>query len=124
MPSGADGKHYRTHGQAARFGGTKEPSQDKTGNAEGGAEVGGKEMKGEPKNVIMVKHAGTPEAPEPPFHVKMGNGDVAGPMNTVEEFHAHMHSKMGGDSELEHDQNHEALDSVGGTQEAIESLLG
>ena len=57
MPPGADGKHYRTYGQAERFGKEKEPSQDKTDNSAGGNEVDGG------KNVMMIKHGGTKQLP-------------------------------------------------------------
>jgi hypothetical protein len=117
MPSGQDGKHYRTYGQAERFG-KKQPSEDKTDNAEGGNEVG----KG--ANVVMIKHAGTAESPEPPFHVKHADGSKHGPMHSKEELMAHMHEHMGG-GELGEDDSHMDSDyGMEGSKEAIDSLLG
>ncbi len=117
MPTGSDGKHYRTHGQAERFGKTP-PSEDKTDNSAGGNEVG----KG--KNMVMIKHGGTPEAPEPPFHVKHGDGSTHGPMDSKEELMDHLHQHMGGeemgadDSQMDSDYGSE------GSQAAIKTLLG
>ena len=121
MPSGADGKHYRSHGQAARFGGkaeAKEPSQDKTTNE-------GEDAVGKGKNVVMIKHGGTAESPAPPFHVKHADGSTHGPMDSHEELMDHMSSHMGGDKDLGEDDSQMDSDyGSEGSKAAIDSLLG
>jgi hypothetical protein len=115
MPPGADGKHYRTYGQAERFG-KKPMAEEKTDNSEGGNEVDSG------KNVMMIKHGGTKEAPAPPFHVKHADGSKHGPMDSKEELMSHMHEHLGGG-----DMENEDMDSdygSEGSKQALDSLLG
>ena len=119
MPDGADGKHYRTYGQAERFGKKKEPSQDKTDNSAGGNEVDGG------NNVMMIKHGGTKEAPAPPFHVKHADGSKHGPMDSKEELMEHMHEHLGGGENAEEESDGMTPDYASdGSKQALESLLG
>ncbi len=131
MPTGADGKHYRSHGQAARFGGKKDEKSES--NAAGGNEVEDKgdkpNMAGSAKHIVMIKHGGSPEMPEPPYHVKHADGSTAGPMNSDEELHEHLQQHFGeGGGEMEDEAMHPndgiMDDMADGSKEAIDSMLG
>ena len=115
MPSGEDGKHYRTYGQAERFG-KKPPVQDKTDNSEGGNEVKG-DMKG--AGVTAIKHTNG----GPPYKIKHEDGQVTS-HDSHEEAMQEMHKSVpGGES----DMNDEHMDSdygSEGSKQALDSLLG
>jgi hypothetical protein len=124
MPTGADGKHYRSHGQAARYGGKKDAS-----NASGGNEVEDKgdkpNMAGSNKNIVAIKHGGTAEEPAPPYHVKHADGSTHGPMESAEELHEHMQQHFGGGEDEGEKSNDGIMDDMAdGSKEAIESMLG
>jgi hypothetical protein len=126
MPTGADGKHYRTHGQAARFG-----AKPAASNTEGGNEIEDKgdksNMAGSTKHIVAIKHGGTPESPAPPFHVKHADGSTAGPMQSHEELISHLSEHMGGGGMQDEDahSNDGAMDDMSeGSKDAIDSLLG
>jgi hypothetical protein len=128
MPTGADGKHYRSHGQAARFGGKKDAKSES--NAVRGNEVEDKgdkpNMAGSTKHIMAIKHGGTPEMPAPPFHVKHADGSTHGPMDSKEELMEHMSEHMGGEMQDEdaHSNDGAIDDMADGSKEAIEGLLG
>lgn len=119
MPSGADGKHYRSYGQAARFGGAEDKSakpEDQSQDEPMGEQKGGK--------VVAIKHSGDKESgPKPPFHVKHEDGHVEGPMNSKEELMDHLGQHFGGDEEQEQ-ENPEQGDMSDGSDEALKTLLG
>jgi hypothetical protein len=130
MPTGEDGKFYRTHGQAARLGKKPAAAAGDGSHQEGQQMTDGKENAvGKGGNVLRIKHSGRDEEgnAKPPFHVMHEDGSKHGPMNSHEELHAHLQQHMGG-SEMEHeaDQPNEGIDGMEseGADEAIKSLLG
>jgi hypothetical protein len=115
MPSGEDGKHYRTYGQAERFG--KKPSEDKTGNAEGGNDVSKGDMKG--SGVTAIKHTNG----GPPYKIKHEDGQVTS-HDSHEEAMQEMHKSVpGGSADMDDSQMDSDYGSEGSKQ-ALDSLLG
>jgi hypothetical protein len=127
MPSGADGNFYRTHGQAERFGKKAAASENQTESKQGMNHTEDAAV-GKGSHIVAIKHGGTPEAPEPPFHVKHADGSKHGPMQSHEELHQHLAQHFaGGEGEQEAMQPNENMDgdyASEGTKEAIDSLLG
>jgi hypothetical protein len=116
MPDGADGQHYRSHSQAARYGAKKEDKP--VDNGAGGNEVG----KG--KNIVAIKHSGRDEdGARPPFHVMHEDGTKHGPMNSHEELMDHLHEHMGG-GEFPKEEQPDSDYGSEGSEEAIKTLLG
>jgi hypothetical protein len=120
MPDGADGKHYRSHSQAARFGGQKSEAQP-VDSAAGGNEINDKDSpKG--KNIVAIKHSGDETGPKPPFHVKHEDGSVTH-HDSKEDLMSHLDEHMGGGESMENDDMDSDYGSEG-SQEAIKTLLG
>jgi hypothetical protein len=125
MPS-HNGHYYRTHGQAA--GAASAQGDNDVAKMGGGKD--GKDMKsgkddmkdGKGKgNIVAVKHSGGP-----PYQVKHEDGSVTS-HDSHEDLMNHLSEHIPGgegDEDLGHDQNTEALDDMGGSEAAINSLLG
>jgi hypothetical protein len=116
MPSGADGKHYRSYGQAERFG---KKSEDKTDNAEGGNEVEGKDkMMG--SGVTAIKHTNG----GPPYKIKHEDGQVTS-HDSHDEAMQEMHKSVpGGEEKMADDSQMDADYGSEGSKQALDSLLG
>lgn len=121
MPTGEDGKFYRSHGQAARMGkkaATTEAAHDMTHTED--AAVG----KGS-KNIVAIKHNGGP-----PYQVKHEDGQVTS-HDSHEDLMSHLAEHIPGGEGME-DESHESMENDGmdsdygseGSKAAIESLLG
>ena|ERR1700683_148762 len=119
MPDGADGKHYRSHSQAARFGAKAEAKP--VGNGDGGNEVDGKDY---PKgsNIVAIKHSGDESGPKPPFHVKHEDGSVTH-HDTKEDLMQHLDEHLGGGESMDDSQMDSDYGSEG-SEEALKTLLG